>query len=70
VEVAGDPQPLGADRQALLLRLLLDEATCLVGSLLGLSVGLVELVAASGETLQTVAFEVRGAGVRADRVPR
>jgi penicillin-binding protein 1C len=29
-----------------------------------------ELVAASGETLQTVAFEVRGAGVRADRVPR
>ena len=48
VEVAGDPQPLGADRPAFLLRLLLDEATCLVGCLLGLSVGLVELVAASG----------------------
>jgi len=29
-----------------------------------------ELVAPSGETLQTVAFEVRGAGVRADRAPR
>jgi penicillin-binding protein 1C len=29
-----------------------------------------ELVAPSGETLQTVAFEVRGAGVRTDRAPR
>ena len=29
-----------------------------------------ELVAPSGETLETVAFEVRGAGVRADRAPR
>ncbi|HZW74466.1 MAG TPA: penicillin-binding protein 1C, partial [Caldimonas sp.] len=29
-----------------------------------------ELVAPSGETLQTVAFEVRGAGVRSDRAPR
>jgi len=29
-----------------------------------------ELVAPSGETLQTVAFEVRGAGVRGERAPR
>ena len=48
VEIAGDPQALGADRPPLLLRLLLDQTAGFVGLLLGLAVGLVELVAAPG----------------------
>ena len=47
VEVSSDAQPLGRDRAALVLGLLLDEAAGFLGPLLGLMVGLVELLLAS-----------------------